>query len=217
MRPQLKIKDIRFVKGVVAWDGLPTDGRPEVAMLGRSNVGKSSLVNLLVGQKAMARVSRTPGRTQELNYFAVDDALYLVDLPGLGYAKAPERLRLRWSRLIERYLAERESLRLVLHLVDVRHPPQDVDLEIMAFVAGEDLPYALVLTKADKVKRGRLAEARKELERALAAHGLGPRPIAVTSAEKGEGRSAVWGLVRDALAEGDGEGDGGGLADHTSA
>lgn len=198
----MKIKDIRFVKGVVAWDQLPADGRPEVALLGRSNVGKSSLVNLLVGRKAMARVSRTPGRTQELNYFAVDETLYLVDLPGLGYAQAPDRLRHRWSRLIERYLAERETLCLVLHLVDVRHAPQPVDLEIMAFVAAEDLPYALVFTKADKVKRGRLAEARKELEAALASQGLGPRPIVVTSAEKGDGRAAVWGLVRETLQRG---------------
>lgn len=195
----MKIKDIRFVKGVVAWDQLPTDGRPEVALLGRSNVGKSSLVNLLVGRKAMARVSRTPGRTQELNYFVVDDALYLVDLPGLGFAQAPTRLRYRWSRLIERYLTERQELRLVLHLVDVRHAPQPVDLEIMAFVAAEDLPYALVFTKADKVKRGRLAEARRELEAALASQGLGPRQVVVTSAEKGVGRSAVWALVRETL------------------
>lgn len=196
-----------FLKGVARWEQLPEDGRPEVALMGRSNVGKSSLLNLLVGRKAMARVSRTPGRTQELNYFAVGEGLYLVDLPGLGYANAPKRLRLSWSRLIERYLAEREPLALVLHLVDIRHEPLAVDLEIMAFVAEQQLPYAVILTKSDKVKRGRQAEARRELDAALREAGLGEVPVAVTSAEKGEGRAAVWALIDAALhgPESDGE------------
>ncbi len=195
----MKRVETEFLKGVARWEQLPTDGRPEVALMGRSNVGKSSLLNLLVGRKAMARVSRTPGRTQELNFFAVGDRLYLVDLPGLGFANAPKRLRLLWSRLIERYLAEREPLALVLHLVDIRHEPLAVDLEIMAFVAEQQLPYAVVLTKSDKVKRGRQAEARRELDLALREAGLGAVPVAITSAEKGLGRAAVWSLVEAAL------------------
>ena len=199
----MKRVETQFLKGVAHWEQLPADGRPEVALMGRSNVGKSSLLNLLVGLKAMARVSRTPGRTQELNFFAIGDRLYLVDLPGLGYANAPKRLRLLWSRLIERYLAEREPLALVLHLVDIRHEPLAVDLEIMAFVAEQQLPYAVVLTKSDKVKRGRQAVARRELDLALREAGLGEVPVAVTSAEKGLGRAAVWALVEQALADPD--------------
>ena len=199
----MKRVETQFLKGVAHWEQLPTDGRPEVALMGRSNVGKSSLLNLLVGLKAMARVSRTPGRTQELNFFAIGDRLYLVDLPGLGYANAPKRLRLLWSRLIERYLAEREPLALVLHLVDIRHEPLAVDLEIMAFVAEQQLPYAVVLTKSDKVNRSRQAVARRELDLALREAGLGEVPVAVTSAEKGLGRAAVWALVEQALAEPD--------------
>ena len=196
----MKRVETQFLKGVAHWEQLPADGRPEVALMGRSNVGKSSLLNLLVGLKAMARVSRTPGRTQELNFFAIGDRLYLVDLPGLGYANAPKRLRLLWSRLIERYLAEHQPLALVLHLVDIRHEPLAVDLEIMAFVAEQQLPYAVVLTKSDKVKRGRQAVARRELDLALREAGLGEVPVAVTSAEKGLGRAAVWALVEQALA-----------------
>ena len=119
----MKFENVEFIKGVVAWDKLPSDGRPELAVIGRSNVGKSSLINMLVGRrKGVARTSNTPGRTREFNYFLLDEQFYLVDLPGLGYAKVSKQQRGAWSKLFKRYLHQRETLACLLHLVDSRHP-----------------------------------------------------------------------------------------------
>ena len=139
-----------FLKGVVAIDGLPPADRLEVCFAGRSNVGKSSLINALTGRKALARASNTPGRTQEINFFALGDAHYLVDLPGYGFAEAPKPVVERWQALLRAYLAGRPTLRRAFLLVDARHGIKAVDGEIMALLDRAAVTFQVVLTKADK-------------------------------------------------------------------
>lgn len=194
----MKVQSVDFVKGVVGWDGFPRDGLPEVALWGRSNVGKSSLLNLIVGRRAMARVSRTPGRTRELNYFRVNDAFYLVDLPGYGYARVSRKQRASWNRLIERYLHERPELRLLIHLIDSRHPPMDSDQDALILAADAPLSYAIALTKCDKPKQRDLAHNEEEVRRMLAHYGM-EAPVIRTSAEKRRGAKELLSVIESAL------------------
>lgn len=186
----LEIKEIRFVKGAARWEGLPRDGRPEVAFIGRSNVGKSSLLNMLVVRKNLARTSGTPGKTQQFNYFLVNEQLYFVDLPGYGYAKIARTERERWGRLIGRYLTEREPLRLVFHLVDSRHPPTALDRDIMAVMRGSPVPYIIALTKTDKLSANQRAKSTAEVHKALAALAM-EVPVIPTSSTRREGREEM--------------------------
>ena len=144
--------DVDFVKGVVAMSGLPDADRPEVCFAGRSNVGKSSLINALTGRKALARASNTPGRTQEINYFALADSHYLVDLPGYGYANAPLAKVQAWQALLKQYLSGRATLRRAFVLIDARHGIKPVDEEIMALLDSAAVTFQCVLTKDDKIK-----------------------------------------------------------------
>ncbi|MEN8837366.1 MAG: ribosome biogenesis GTP-binding protein YihA/YsxC, partial [Celeribacter marinus] len=141
-----------FVKGVVAMDGMPPDDRIEVCFAGRSNVGKSSLINALTGRKALARASNTPGRTQEINFFTCGESHYLVDLPGYGYAKAPIKTVEKWQRLLKAYLSGRATLRRAFVLIDSRHGVKSVDEEIMTRLDKSAVTFQVVMTKADKVK-----------------------------------------------------------------
>lgn len=195
----MHIRDVAFVKGAVKWSDLPEDGLPEVAFLGRSNVGKSSFINMLVGRKSLVRTSKTPGRTRELNFFRVNDKLYLTDMPGLGYARAPKAERARWVQLIQRYVTERRELRVLIHLIDSRHAPMAIDEEVMAFMAHSRARYVVVLTKADKLSKNEQARADRAARETLAQHGLAP-DIVLTSATTGLGRDEVWRLVAEALA-----------------
>lgn len=169
----------------------PDDGRPEVAFLGRSNVGKSSLINSLLGGPAVARVSATPGRTQQVFFYIVDDAFYVVDLPGYGYARAPAGIREGLPGLIQAYLTGRKVIVAAVLLVDARHEPMKSDLEMGAWLGAEGLPYLLVLTKIDKLARGRWQEARKR-----AASAFGTDNVLIYSSETGEGRKDLWQIVR---------------------
>ncbi|MFV0334871.1 MAG: ribosome biogenesis GTP-binding protein YihA/YsxC [Tropicimonas sp.] len=176
-----------FLKGVVAMSGLPPADRVEICFAGRSNVGKSTLINALTGQKALARASNTPGRTQEINYFALGEAHYLVDLPGYGFAKAPVATVEKWQRLLKAYLSGRPTLRRAFVLIDARHGIKAVDQEILTLLDKAAVPFQAVLTKADKVKA---AEREKVLDQVRAR--LQPHPAAfpemiVTSSEKGDG------------------------------
>ena len=168
---------------------LPDPIAPEIALAGRSNVGKSSLLNALTWRKAIARASVTPGRTQELNFFDVGDppALRLVDMPGYGFAKAPPKVVERWKALVRDFLRGRQVLRRTLVLIDARHGPKEVDREMMTMLDESAVGYRLVLTKADKIKASELAEALERTQAEARKHPAAFPVVSVTSAEKGMG------------------------------
>ena len=187
--------EVTFVKGVVAMEGLPAADRPEVCFAGRSNVGKSTLINALTGRKALARASNTPGRTQEINFFALGEASYLVDLPGYGFAEAPKPVVERWQQLLKAYLAGRPSLRRAFVLIDARHGAKAVDEEIMRLLDRAAVPFQAVMTKADKVRGRALDDALGATRTALARHPAAFPEIALTSAENGEGLATLRAIV----------------------
>ena len=179
-----------FVRGVPSLEFLPEADRVEIALAGRSNVGKSSLFNALVGQKGLARTSNTPGRTQELNFFATSvAALYLVDLPGYGYAKAPKEKVDAWTEVVRDYLRGRQTLRRVFLLIDSRHGIKPVDEEIMAMLDEAAVTYQVVLTKIDKIKPAAIPHVRAACEDKIRKHGAAFPEIIVTSSEKKTGLS----------------------------
>jgi GTP-binding protein len=186
-----------FVKGVVDIDGLPRDGKPEIAFAGRSNVGKSSLINALTGRTSLARVSVTPGRTRELNFFTLgkNEAVYLVDMPGYGYAKASKAQVKGWTRLIRDYLRGRRELKRVFLLIDARHGLKDNDRETMTLMDEAAISYQAVLTKADKPGAAALAATVRATAEALARHPAAFPEIVVTSAEKGTGLETLRAIV----------------------
>jgi len=171
-----------FVLGVAGADQLPDASLPEVAFAGRSNVGKSSLVNALTGRKTLARVSNAPGRTRQLNFFTLGERLMLVDLPGYGYAKAPRSEAKRWTDLTMAYLRGRPNLRRVCLLIDARRGVVDSDRELMAMLDAAAVPYQAVLTKCDKLSQAQLARLTDALEGELSGHGAAaPRTIATSA------------------------------------
>jgi GTP-binding protein len=178
-----------FVKGVVKIDGLPQDGKPEVAFAGRSNVGKSSLINALTGRTSLARVSVTPGRTRELNFFTLgkDAALYLVDMPGYGYARASKSEIKGWTRLIRDYLKGRRELKRVFLLIDARHGIKPNDEETMTAMDEAAVSYQVVLTKADKPKASELEATKAKVAEKLAKHPAAYPQVLTTSARMGSG------------------------------
>ncbi|MEM0945321.1 MAG: ribosome biogenesis GTP-binding protein YihA/YsxC [Pseudomonadota bacterium] len=176
-----------FVKGVVAMAGLPAGDRPEICFAGRSNVGKSTLINALTGRKSLARASNTPGRTQELNFFALAERGYLVDLPGYGFAQAPRPKVEAWQRLIRSYLAGRATLARAFVLIDSRHGIKAVDHEVMALLDAAAVSFQVVLTKADKPRKGEIAKTLEGLHGSLATHAAAFPEILTTSSETGDG------------------------------
>lgn len=175
-----------FLKGVVAMDGMPPADRLEVCFAGRSNVGKSSLINALTGRKGLARASNTPGRTQEINYFTLGH-LYLVDLPGYGFAKAPVPVVEKWQRLLKAYLAGRVTLRRVFLLIDSRHGAKAVDEEIMALLDSAAVTFQVVMTKTDKPKGNDLTKMIDATMKVLEKHPAAYPELILTSSEKGSG------------------------------
>lgn len=175
---------------------LPSLGLPEIAFAGRSNVGKSSALNRLLGVKKAARVSARPGRTQAINLFRVSSGLVLADLPGYGFAKVPEAVRLEWRGLIERYLSGREELKLVVVLVDSRLDAQDADAELIDALAELEIPTLVVATKVDKLGK---AERKPKLAALAAGFGLESEDLVPFSAVTGEGKDEVWALVNEVI------------------
>ncbi|WP_108485549.1 ribosome biogenesis GTP-binding protein YihA/YsxC [Oceaniglobus ichthyenteri] len=184
-----------FVKGVVAMDGMPPDDRLEVCFAGRSNVGKSTLINALTGRKALARASNTPGRTQEINFFTCGESHYLVDLPGYGFAKAPVKTVEKWQRLMKAYLSGRATLRRVFVLIDGRHGAKDVDEDIMTLLDKSAVTFQVVITKADKPSAKDLDAAVARTREMLARHPAAYPEIIVTSSDKGIGIDTLRGII----------------------
>ncbi len=180
-------RECTFLRGVAALDGLPPAGLPEIAFAGRSNVGKSSLINALTGRNTLARTSNTPGRTQELNFFDLGRRLMLVDMPGYGFAQAPKGMVERWTRLVNGYLKGRAVLRRAVVLVDSRHGLKDSDRDMMKMLDQAAVVYQVVLTKADKIKAAELDAVRastlEEIKSRVAAHPT----LIVTSSQEGLG------------------------------
>ncbi|WP_409561760.1 ribosome biogenesis GTP-binding protein YihA/YsxC [Hyphomicrobium sp. B1] len=190
-----------FSRGTPDLDHLPPDDRPEIAFAGRSNVGKSSLINALVGQLRLARASNTPGRTQDLNFFTEpNDELYLVDMPGYGFAEAPKDKVAAWNKVLRAYLAGRRTLLRVFLLVDARHGLKPVDDEIMALLDGAAVSYQVVLTKVDKISKTDLEKVAERTQKALAKHPAAFPQLILTSSEKALGFEELRGTIAQLLA-----------------
>lgn len=182
-----------FDISVAQLDKLPPDEGAEVAFAGRSNAGKSSAINCITGQKALARTSKTPGRTQLINFFRLDESRCLVDLPGYGYAKVPEAIKRRWQQTMEQYLSSRQSLRGLILLMDVRHPLKEIDQQLLSWCWEVGMPVHILLTKADKLKRGAAQNALLQVQRELAAHSPdGLSSVQLFSSTKGTGLDEVY-------------------------
>ncbi|MEF2968001.1 ribosome biogenesis GTP-binding protein YihA/YsxC [Paenibacillus sp. M1] len=197
----MKITNAEFVISAVGPNQYPEDALPEIALAGRSNVGKSSLINRMINRKNLARTSSTPGKTQHLNYYRINDEIYFVDFPGYGYAKVSKSQREVWGKMIEKYLLERETLRLVLLIIDLRHPPSKDDELMYDWLKHYELPVCVVATKADKIPKSRWQKHLKIIKEALVMRA--GDPIVMFSSEAGIGRDELWGqILRLAYPEG---------------
>ena len=191
------IKSAEFVISNSRVEKCPTTGLPEYAFIGRSNVGKSSLINMLTARKVLAMTSQKPGKTQLINHFIINDAWYLVDLPGYGYARLGKDSRDSLRRMIEDYVLERKELVLLFVLLDCRHDPQKIDLEFIQWLGEEGVPFALVFTKADKLSKGRLAANVEAYKAKLHEEWEELPPIFVTSSEERMGRDELLGYIEE--------------------
>jgi GTP-binding protein len=185
----MKITSAEFLKSVFCWDDYPPGSYPEVAFAGRSNVGKSSLINTLVQSKGLARTSSAPGKTQSINFYLVNGSLCLVDLPGYGYAKVPQQVHRRWSPLIEHYCRNRKSLRGVVVIIDARLGPTPLDLSLIEWLRGLSLPTVITMTKTDKLSKNKMAQTVRQTAETLS---IDPEQICFFSARTGEGKRQLW-------------------------
>lgn len=182
----MRIKSAKFTKSATQPEHYPPGDRPEVAFLGRSNVGKSSLMNSLLGVRGLARTSSTPGRTQLINFFLINDAFYFVDLPGYGYARVPSEVKREWGPMVEKYLATRPNLVLSIVITDSRHEPTKLDLQMIEWLKAKKKPFVIVATKADKLSGNKL---RASISRGPAVQG---NKLIAYSAVTGMGADRIW-------------------------
>jgi len=194
----MKIASAEFVVGVTTLNHLPVTNLPEFVFLGRSNVGKSSLINALSNKKNLARASGTPGKTRELNYYLINDTLYFVDLPGFGYAKAPEQLRASWGKFIEQYLQTRKQIKLAFHLMDARHEPTELDKALVGWLDFYKIPFVVILTKADKLARSKITNFVKNAEEVFSAYSS-CRTVVPFSSFTGDGKAEVLKIISSLL------------------
>ena len=193
------IKSSEFVISAAGESQFPVEGLPEVALAGRSNVGKSSLINRMLLRRNLARTSSQPGKTQTLNYYLINGTLYFVDFPGYGYARVSKSQREAWGRLAERYLRDRQPLKLVLQLVDLRHPPSADDRNMFDWLSHYGIPMCVVATKADKLTRNQIPKQAKIVRQTLGMPGH--FPLVVFSSETGQGRDELWSLIEQSVAK----------------
>ena len=171
----------------------PEGEQPEIAFSGRSNVGKSSLINKLVNRKALARTSGSPGKTRLLNFYHINETFYFVDLPGYGFAKVSKDIKSQWGKMIEGYLLNRPNLRAVVHLIDIRHSPSNDDREMHEWLKHYGLPTVIAATKADKIPRGKWHNHSQLIRETL--NPLPETPLVLFSAETGQGKDELWGIL----------------------
>ncbi|NRF91461.1 YihA family ribosome biogenesis GTP-binding protein [Paenibacillus frigoriresistens] len=196
----MKVNQAEFIISAVGPSQYPEDALPEIALAGRSNVGKSSLINCMISRKNLARTSSQPGKTQTLNYYKINQDLYFVDLPGYGYAKVSKTKREQWGKFIESYLMNRETLRLVMQLVDLRHPPSKDDQAMYEWLRHNDVPVIVIATKADKIPKSRWPKHIKIVRETLGMD-KGVQPL-MFSSELGLGKDELWGILEQAIAYG---------------
>ena len=192
----MKVQTAEFMLGVASLTQLPHEGLPEIALAGRSNVGKSSMLNKLSGRKKLARISRTPGKTRELNLYKIDNQMIIVDLPGYGFAKVPDRVKEKWGQLVESYLNSREELAAIVQLVDARHPPTRDDVQMYEWIRHYQVPSLIAVTKVDKITRGKRAAALRSVQELLEPDET--TPVIFFSGETGEGSKELLGWMRKA-------------------
>lgn len=190
----MKITSAEFIKSAFEEAHWVTDGLPEIAFLGRSNVGKSSLINSLLQRKGLARTSNTPGRTQSINFFLINEKLYFADLPGYGYAKVSKAMRADWGKMAEEYLANRQELMLFIQLVDSRHKPSELDLNLHEWLKFHNKNSIVVATKSDKLSTNKLNKSMREIEESLP-----DSKIIAYSAQTGKGRESLWREIESAI------------------
>ena len=191
----LKATSAEFLKSAFKETDWPRDSRPEVAFLGRSNVGKSSVINSLLGVRNLARTSSTPGRTQSLNFFSINDAFRFVDLPGFGYARVPRDIKSSWGEMVTAFLAKRRQLVLSIHLVDSRHEPTKQDLQLHEWLEQNAKPRLIVATKSDKLSNNELRKSLEHITRVL-----NDDQVVAYSAKTGRGRDELWRAINSAIA-----------------
>lgn len=191
------IKQAEFVTSVMHYKQLLDETLPEIALAGRSNVGKSSLINRMLNRKSIAKTSATPGKTQMLNYYRINERLYFVDFPGYGYAKVSKTQRQHWGGLIEKYMLERNALKLILLLVDVRHPPTKDDISMFEWLMHYELPVCVVATKVDKIPRSKVQQHTKVIKETLGMPGN--MPLVLFSSETGQGRELLWETINQMI------------------
>ncbi|HKO98066.1 MAG TPA: ribosome biogenesis GTP-binding protein YihA/YsxC [Pyrinomonadaceae bacterium] len=183
----MKITKAEFLKSAFQESDWPTDSKPEIAFMGRSNVGKSSLINSLLGVRGLARTSSTPGRTQSLNFFTINDRFRFVDLPGFGYARVPKSVRAGWGDMVTSYLAKRQQLVLSIHIVDSRHEPTTLDLQLHEWLEHSLKPWLIVATKSDKLSNNELKESLGRVKRVFSTD-----RVVAYSAKTGRGGTEIW-------------------------
>lgn len=192
----MAFKKARFITSAPSLKDCPAESHPEFCFAGRSNVGKSSLINKITNKKRLARTSNTPGKTQQMNYYEIDDTFFLVDLPGFGFAKVFEKERKRWGKDIHQYLQERNTLELILHLVDSRHNPTALDEEFFYWMASNQKPFAVLMTKADKLSGNKLAKSKSTVTKILKEMNI-EVPIIPCSSQTGKGIGEIQSLILD--------------------
>ncbi len=192
----MKIKKAEFIKGATTPEDFLKNPREQaqVAFSGRSNVGKSSLINTIVGRKKLARTSSTPGRTREINFFNINDVLIFVDLPGYGYAKVPKEMRKSWQKMVEKYLTGNTALKLVIVIIDIRRGPEEEELSFLLWLKENGIPALVVATKADKEKRGKIPKRVADIAKTLQCN---PDMIVTFSSTTGMGKEKLWSKIRE--------------------